>query len=77
MDFILGQNLANNPITDDGATLGRVLFYDTKLSANDEVSCASCHHQENAFSDPERFSEGFDGGLTKRNSMSLSNTLSR
>ncbi|MCG8330721.1 MAG: cytochrome-c peroxidase [Chitinophagales bacterium] len=75
LDFILGNNLVNNPITDEGATLGRVLFYDTKLSANDEVSCASCHHQENAFGDPNRFSTGFEGGLTKRHSMALSNTL--
>jgi cytochrome c peroxidase len=75
LEFIIGNNLINNPITDEGATLGRVLFYDTKLSVNDEVSCASCHHQENAFTDPSRFSEGFEGGHTRRNSMTLSNSL--
>jgi len=32
---------ANNPITNDGATLGRVLFYDKNLSANNTISCAS------------------------------------
>jgi cytochrome c peroxidase len=64
---------AFNPITDEGATLGRVLFYDKKLSANDEISCASCHPQELAFSDPDQFSTGFEGGLTPRNSMNLSN----
>lgn len=42
---------ANNPITNAGATLGRVLFYDLRLSANDRTSCASCHRQENGFSD--------------------------
>lgn len=62
---------ADNAITDEGATLGRVLFYDTALSANDTVSCASCHAQEHAFGDPERFSVGFEGGLTGRNGMSL------
>lgn len=62
-----------NPITDEGATLGRVLFYDKKLSVNDSVSCASCHPQALAFSDPEQFSIGFEGGLTGRNSMNLSN----
>src|SRR4051812_49231190 len=36
----------DNPITDAGATLGRVLFYDTRLSANGTVACASCHHQK-------------------------------
>jgi len=63
----------NNAITDNGATLGRVLFYDTKLSLNNTISCASCHIQENGFSDPDQFSTGFDGGLTPRNSMGLAN----
>tara|TARA_R110002096_G_scaffold295620_1_gene489990 strand:- start:311 stop:1840 length:1530 start_codon:yes stop_codon:yes gene_type:complete len=63
----------NNPITNAGATLGRVLFYDVKLSANDTTSCASCHQQENGFSDPNKLSVGFDGGLTGRHSMSLAN----
>jgi len=63
----------NNPITDNGATLGRVLFYDKKMSANNTVSCASCHQQENGFSDPNVLSVGFEGGLTGRNSMGLAN----
>ncbi len=63
----------NNPVTDNGATLGRVLFYDSKLSLNNTISCASCHIQENGFSDPDQFSTGFDGGLTERNSMGLAN----
>jgi cytochrome c peroxidase len=70
-----GQNNtpANNAITNHGATLGRVLFYDVNLSANNTKSCASCHRQANAFSDPTAFSTGFQGGLTARNSMSLLN----
>ncbi len=64
---------STNPISDAGATLGRVLFYDTKLSANDTVSCASCHLQAFAFSDPNRLSQGFAGGLTRRRSIGLSN----
>jgi cytochrome c peroxidase len=43
------------------ATLGRVLFYDKKLSVNDTVSCSSCHQQAQGFSDPSRFSSGFLG----------------
>lgn len=65
---------SNNPTTNEGATLGRVLFYDTKLSANGTTSCASCHKQELAFSDDARQSTGFDGGLTRRHSMSLINS---
>lgn len=63
----------NNPVTNAGATLGRVLFYDVNLSANNTISCASCHLQTAGFSDPNPFSEGFAGGLTGRNSMGLSN----
>ena len=62
---------ATNPITDAGATLGRVLFYDTRLSANDTKSCSSCHLQKHAFADPDRFSKGFDGKLTDRHAMNL------
>jgi cytochrome c peroxidase len=60
-----------NPITDWGATLGRVLFYDKNLSVNKSISCASCHKQANAFADPVAKSAGFNGGATGRNSMSL------
>ena len=72
---ILGQDNTptTNITTDAGATLGRVLFYDKRLSTNQTVACASCHKQANGFSDPQRFSTGFAGGLTSRNSMGLSN----
>jgi cytochrome c peroxidase len=64
---------ADNPVTDHGATLGRVLFYDTRLSANNTVSCGSCHVQKHAFVDPNRFSKGFAGKRTDRHAMSLVN----
>jgi cytochrome c peroxidase len=64
---------SSNPVTDAGATLGRVLFYDSRLSSNNTVACASCHHQKNAFTDPQRFSKGFKGKLTDRNAMGLAN----
>lgn len=60
-----------NTITNAGATLGRVLFYDVDLSQNHTISCASCHKQEFSFSDNEQFSVGFDGSVGTRNSMSL------
>jgi cytochrome c peroxidase len=63
----------DNRVTDDGATLGRVLFYDTRLSANNTVSCGSCHHQKYGFSDPNRFSKGHAGKETDRNAMPLVN----
>lgn len=64
----------NNPVTNLGATLGRVLFYDTKLSANSTISCASCHNAQEGFADSRQFSVGFEGGLTGRNSMGLANS---
>ena len=63
----------SNPITDEGATLGRVLFYDPNLSANGSTSCSSCHSQQAAFTDERRFSKGFEGRAVDRNSMSLVN----
>ena len=53
------------------ATLGRVLFYDTQLSSDNTVSCASCHKQELAFSDDIAFSHGVNGKVTTRNSLAL------
>src|SRR5688572_9337972 len=63
----------DNPITDAGATLGRVIFYDTRLSASDSVSCGSCHVQKFAFVDPNPGSRGFAGGTTDRHAMNLVN----
>ena len=72
-NYITRINGANNPITDKGATLGRVLFYDKNLSSNNAFSCASCHQQENAFSDQAVASQGVNG-TTGRHSMRLINT---
>lgn len=64
---------ADNPITNAGATLGRVLFYDKQLSKNNSISCGSCHKQELAFDDNVTLSKGFLGGNTGRNSMAILN----
>ena len=62
-------------IDNEKATLGRVLFYDKKLSKTGEVSCASCHIQEKAFSDGKQFSDGVSGRQTTRNSIGLGSTV--
>ncbi len=64
---------ANNPVTDWGSTLGRVIFYDKQVSLNKAISCASCHKQTLAFSDDQALSKGFLNGNTGRNSMGLAN----
>ncbi|MGV1011953.1 MAG: cytochrome-c peroxidase [Flavobacterium sp.] len=71
--YITKDNSGANSITDKGATLGRVLFYDKNLSSNNTVSCSSCHQQANAFSDPNVASTGVNG-TTGRHSMRLINT---
>ena len=71
MPYSVGLNGQPNINSDAGIALGRVLFYDVDLSKNRTISCASCHKQEYAFSDTAKFSKGFLGGLTGRNSMGL------
>ncbi|MDN3549388.1 cytochrome-c peroxidase [Mucilaginibacter aquaedulcis] len=66
---------ADNPTTKQGVYLGRMLFYETRLSANNTLSCNSCHQQNKAFTDGLALSKGVDGVLTPRNSMSLANLL--
>lgn len=65
---------ALNLTTDEGALLGRVLFYDVNLSRTRTVSCASCHAQSLAFGDTAQFSLGIDGvSRTGAHSMRLAN----
>lgn len=71
--YITKDNTAGNSITNKGATLGRVLFYDKNLSSNNTISCSSCHQQANAFSDTNIASTGVNG-TTGRHSMRLVNT---
>ncbi len=68
-----GTNVDIIEVTDAKAKLGRVLFYDKKLSRNSSVACASCHHQDKGFADGKALSPGFQGALTTRNSMSIVN----
>jgi len=73
--YVFGFNNTptDNPTTDNGVTLGRVLFYDKQMSFNNTKACASCHFQEFGFSDNVAKSEGFEGGHTFRNSMGFAN----
>lgn len=71
-DYISSDNTTDNPINDESATLGRVLFYDKNLSSNGTIACASCHLQANAFGDPNVQSSGVNG-LTARHAMRLVN----
>ncbi|MEO6133105.1 MAG: cytochrome-c peroxidase, partial [Saprospiraceae bacterium] len=67
---MVGQDLG---ISNAGATLGRVLFYDKILSIDNTISCGSCHHQSTAFSDEVRQSSGINNQKTDRNAPAISN----
>lgn len=70
--YITKDNSDGNSISDKEATLGRVLFYDKKLSANNTISCSSCHIQAFAFGDNVQASIGINGS-TSRHAMRLIN----
>tara|TARA_B100001758_G_C18370380_1_gene590988 strand:- start:530 stop:1561 length:1032 start_codon:yes stop_codon:yes gene_type:complete len=63
----------DNPLTIEGVELGRKLFYDPILSKDSLQSCASCHIQKHAFSDPLKFSVGVDGFPGNRNASTIVN----
>lgn len=71
--YITRDNTGANSITNEKATIGRVLFYDKNLSINNSISCGSCHKQAFAFSDTALLSNGVLGGVTDRHSMRLIN----
>lgn len=70
--YITKDNSNGNVITNKAATLGRVLFYDKKLSTSNTISCASCHKQALAFGDDAIASQGVNA-TTGRHSMRLVN----
>jgi cytochrome c peroxidase len=61
------------PITPERVRLGRWLYFDTRLSVDGSVSCASCHHPENAFSEPTPVSTGVKGQKGTRKATSFIN----
>lgn len=65
---------AGNPLTEEGFQLGRKLFYEGKLSKDDNFPCASCHQQSAAFATfDHQFSHGFGDTFTSRNSPGIFN----
>ncbi|MEE9201069.1 MAG: cytochrome c peroxidase [Candidatus Brocadiales bacterium] len=52
---------ANNPITPEKVALGKKLYFDKRLSANDTISCATCHDPDKGFADAAPVSTGING----------------
>ena len=68
---LVADFLRPSAVNSDMATLGRVIFYDKKLSKDQSIACAGCHKQELAFSDDVALSTGVEGRQTARNSFPL------
>jgi cytochrome c peroxidase len=64
---------ANNPPTAETIALGRKLFYDTRLSKDNSLSCASCHSATLGFTDGRQFPKGVGGMTGVRNAPTLLN----
>lgn len=66
--------MEDNPLSKEGIELGRRLFYDTRLSGNNGISCATCHQQGISFSDGLALStRGFSGKALPRHAPALMN----
>lgn len=66
---------ADSELSAERVELGRYLFYDTRLSVNETISCSSCHRQELAFADDRPVSPGATGQLGALNAPTLSNAI--
>jgi cytochrome c peroxidase len=64
---------AANPITDEKVALGRMLYYDARLSKGQDVSCNSCHVLSQYGVDNQPVSDGFKGQKGTRNSPTVYN----
>lgn len=73
--FPAPQVPADNPLTEAKAELGRFLFYDRRLSGNGSQACASCHHQDKAFTDGLARAIGSTGDMHPRNAQGLANVV--
>lgn len=63
-----------NPLTKEKIELGKLLYFDKRLSADDTVSCATCHDPQKGFADGEMLAIGIKGQKGVRNSPTVVNT---
>ncbi len=69
---------ADNPITLAKIELGRQLYFDRRLSKNNEVSCADCHHPDSGYARETQFGVGVAKQTGNRNSpVAFNRILSR
>src|SRR5215831_10461392 len=65
----------DNPLTVEKVELGKLLFFDPRLSRDNTISCASCHKPDSAWTDGSKLSTGIDKQLSTLNSMTLVNRI--
>lgn len=65
----------SNPLSAAKVELGKLLYFDPRLSKDNRVSCATCHHPNHGFAAPDPVSPGVGGALGNRNSNSVINRL--
>jgi cytochrome c peroxidase len=63
----------DNPTTSDKVELGKMLFFDPRLSGDDKMSCATCHMPDKAFGDGLALSPGARSKVLERNTQSCLN----
>jgi len=63
----------DNPYSPEKVELGRLLYFDQRLSLDDNISCASCHSPKMAFTDGARTSAGIHGANGKRSAPTVIN----
>ena len=63
------------PLSDAKVELGRVLYFDKRLSRDDTVSCATCHEPAHGFAEPRKTSQGVGGQVGTRNAPTVINRL--
>ena len=65
---------ADNPLSDDKVELGKLLFFDPRMSGDGAVSCATCHTPQSGWGDGNALSLGYPGTLHWRNSQTILNS---
>ncbi len=64
----------DNPLSAEKIELGKLLYFDGRLSSDGTVSCATCHHPDKGFTDQLKFSKGVDGQEGSRSAPTVINT---
>jgi cytochrome c peroxidase len=64
---------ADNPLTQAKVDLGKLLYFDKRLSSDDTVACATCHDPKTGFAEPKPVSEGVNGAKGVRNAPTVLN----